>query len=96
MSLVNKPASIKYPATSGPSSSCRAIHANSLIFKRITAGEMPPPSSDVTNPIPHPTISDMSVLQQWIMWASGSAGGAHGRLGWRHELSLAPAETDLT
>lgn len=65
MTLVNKPASAKYPA--GTMFIVPGDPANSLIFKRITALEMPPPTSDVTNPIPHPTISDMSVLQQWIM-----------------------------
>lgn len=63
--LINKTASTKYPA--GTKFIVPGDPANSLIFKRIMALEMPPPSSDVTNQLPHPTISDMSVLQQWIM-----------------------------
>ena len=65
MSLVNKAASSKYPA--GTKFIVPGDPANSLIFKRITALEMPPPSSDVESQLPHPTISDMSVLEQWIM-----------------------------
>jgi hypothetical protein len=70
MSLVNKPASSKYPA--GTMFIVPGDPANSLIFKRILAMEMPPPSSDVGSQLPHPSISDMSVLQQWIMCLKNS------------------------
>jgi hypothetical protein len=63
-SLINKPASSKFM---GWKFIVPGDPANSLIFKRVLALEMPPASSDVNNPIPHPSISDMSVLQQWIM-----------------------------
>lgn len=61
--LINKSASSKYP---GMKLIVPGDPTNSLIFKRVLSQEMPP-ASDVTNQIPHPSISDMSVLQQWIM-----------------------------
>jgi hypothetical protein len=79
MSLINKPASSKF---AGWKFIVPGDPANSLIFKRVTALEMPPPSSDVQNQLPHPSISDMSVLQQWIMCLGNAPttqadGGSH-------------------
>jgi len=40
---------------------------NSLIYKRIIDGEMPPAASEVGSyPLPRPTTSDESALLQWI------------------------------
>jgi hypothetical protein len=48
----------------------------SLIYHRIAVTQDMPPPSTVDSPIPHPTISDMSVLQQWIMCMANSSSGA--------------------
>jgi len=64
MTLINKAASNKFM---GQKFIVPGDPANSLIFKRVTSFEMPPPSSDVGSQMQYPTISDMSVLQQWIM-----------------------------
>ena len=45
---------------------------NSLIYKRVVMnGDMPPPST-IEAVVPHPSISDMSVLRQWIFCLTGS------------------------
>jgi hypothetical protein len=67
MTLINKAASVKY---TGQKFIVPGDPSHSLIFQRVLAGEMPPPSSDVTVIVPRPSISDMSVLQQWIMCLS--------------------------
>ena len=45
----------------------------SLIYHRIAVTQDMPPPSTVDSPIPHPSISDMSVLQQWIMCMANSS-----------------------
>jgi hypothetical protein len=49
----------------------------SLIYHRIAVTQDMPPPSTVDSPIKHPSISDMSVLQQWIMcMANAPSGGS--------------------
>jgi hypothetical protein len=48
----------------------------SLIYHRVAVTQDMPPPSTADSPILHPSISDMSVLQQWIMcMANTSSGG---------------------
>jgi len=45
----------------------------SLIYHRVVmVGDMPPPST-IDAPLPHPSISDMSVLREWILCIGGAA-----------------------
>lgn len=63
-SLVGKGASSKYP---GWKYIVAGSPETSLIYDRIVmAGDMPPPSTS-DSVVPHPSISDMSVLRQWIL-----------------------------
>jgi hypothetical protein len=51
--------------------------AKSLIYHRVAVVQDMPPPSTADSPLPHPTVSDMSVLQQWIMcMANAPAGGS--------------------
>ncbi len=63
-SLIDKGASSAYP---GWKYLVAGDPDKSLIFHRVAVVQDMPPPSTVDAPIMHPTISDMSVLQQWIM-----------------------------
>jgi hypothetical protein len=44
----------------------------SLIYQRVVVrGDMPPPST-IDAPVPHPSISDMSVLREWVLCESSN------------------------
>lgn len=63
-SLVNRSASGKYP---GWKYIVVGSPETSLIYNRVVmTGDMPPPST-IDAVVPHPSISDMSVLRQWIL-----------------------------
>ena len=62
--LVNVPASAKYPP--GEVLVLPGDPDHSLLYQRIVSKEMPPPSSDVSNALPAPSVSDMSTLFEWI------------------------------
>ncbi len=49
----------------------------SRVYVRVAGGEMPPPDIVGLPPNPRPTISDLSVLYEWIAHCTGSdsAGG---------------------
>jgi hypothetical protein len=71
-SLVGKEASSmyagwKYLVAGDPS--------KSLIYQRVAVRQDMPPPSTVDSPLPHPSISDMSVLQQWIMCMGNAPSG---------------------
>jgi hypothetical protein len=64
MSLIGKEASPKY---AGQKYIVVGSPETSLIYERIVmSADMPPPST-IDSPVPHPSISDMSVLRQWIL-----------------------------
>jgi hypothetical protein len=63
-SLVGREASSKY---AGQKYIVVGSPETSLIYERIVmSADMPPPSTIDSN-VPHPSISDMSVLRQWIL-----------------------------
>jgi hypothetical protein len=74
-SLVNRSASIKY---SGWKYIVAGAPEMSLIYERVAiAGDMPPPStSDAV--VAHPSVSDMSVLRQWIATCMAAAPAGSG------------------
>jgi len=73
MSLIGREASSAFP---GWKYLVAGDPSKSLIYHRVAVvQDMPPPSSDVQNQLPHPTISDMSVLQQWIMCMANPPSG---------------------
>lgn len=61
--LVNVEASSKYP---GLFYVVPGDPENSLLYERIITREMPPTSSDVTSQLPRPSVSDTSILYEWI------------------------------
>jgi len=64
MSLVGREASSKYP---GQKYIVVGSPETSLIYQRIVmSADMPPPTT-LDAPVPHPSISDMSVLRTWIL-----------------------------
>ena len=74
MSLVGKEASSVYP---GWKYLVAGDPSKSLIFHRVAVVQDMPPPSTGDSPLPHPSISDMSVLQQWIMcMANAPSGGS--------------------
>lgn len=52
--------------------------ARSRLYVRIASGEMPPPDVVGLLPNPRPTISDLSVLYEWIAHCTGSDPGDGG------------------
>jgi hypothetical protein len=50
--------------------------SKSLIYQRVVVqGDMPPPST-IDAPVPHPSISDMSVLRDWILCMGSDSAAA--------------------
>lgn len=49
----------------------------SLIYHRVAVVQDMPPPSTGDNMIPRPSVSDMSVLQQWIMCMANSSSGVN-------------------
>jgi hypothetical protein len=73
-SLIGKEASSAYP---GWKYLVAGDPAKSLIYHRVAVVQDMPPPSTGDSQLPHPSISDMSVLQQWIMcMANAPAGGS--------------------
>lgn len=62
--LSNVPASSKYPP--GQVYVLPGDPDHSLLYERIVSREMPPPNHDVAPPLPSPSVSDWSILREWI------------------------------
>jgi hypothetical protein len=49
---------------------------DSWVYHRVAIGAMPPTQNPPLPPIPHPTISDISILHEWIENCLGASSGA--------------------